>query len=139
MRRFWVVAGSVLMAMLFVASLVRAGQKLVSGGMGVRTVEASSVPLVTIAPDGVQRVTLSFGSFNYTPDVIHVKRGIPVEIVADLDRLKGCFTSFSVPDINVWGQFTAAKDRIAFTPDRAGTFRFSCAMGMGSGKLVVEA
>ena len=88
--------------------------------------------------DGVQRVTLSFGDFNYTPDTIRVKRGIPVEIAADTEKLQGCFSTFVIPELNVWGQFTPAKNKIAFTPQRAGTFKFSCAMGLGAGRLIVE-
>lgn len=131
------VVGAVLMAALFAFSLIRAGQKLASGTLAAAVPPSASGTNAVVSADGVQRVTLAFGQFNYTPDTIRVRRGIPVELTADRS-LTGCFTTFVIPDLNVWKRFTAADRTLAFTPTRAGTFRFSCAMGMGSGRLVVE-
>ncbi len=86
----------------------------------------------------VQVRHLSWGKFNYYPGEIHVKAGKPVRIVADTQRLSGCFRSLTIPDLNVNGQITEADNTIEFTPATKGTFGFGCAMGMGSGKLVVE-
>lgn len=126
------------MGLVLVASLVRAGQKLANGRFVPAIAPSAAAASATVNNDGVQRVSLSFGNFNYTPDTIRVKRGVPVEITGDASKLRGCFSSFVVPELNVWGQFTPAKNKIAFTPSRAGTFKFSCAMGMGAGRLIVE-
>ena len=126
------------MAIVLVASLVRAGQKLANGRFVPAVVPSVAAASATVGSDGVQRVTLSFGDFNYTPDTIRVQRGIPVEIAADTAKLRGCFSTFVIPELNVWKQFTPADTKIAFTPTRVGTFKFSCAMGMGAGRLIVE-
>lgn len=138
MRRVFSIFGGTLMAIVLVVSLVRAGQKLTTGRFVPADAPSAAATSATVASDGIQRVSLSFGNFNYSPDTIRVKRGVPVEITADTDRLRGCFSTFVVPELNVWGQFTSAKNKIAFTPNRAGTFKFSCAMGMGAGRLIVE-
>ena len=86
---------------------------------------------------GVQVVNLSMGSGNYTPEVIRVKKGIPVRIVADLSKVQGCFRSFLIPQLGVRTYFSDKSDSVEFTPTEAGTFAFSCSMGMGRGTLVV--
>ena len=88
--------------------------------------------------DGKQVVTLSWGKFNYNPEVIRVKVDQPVKIVADMDRLTGCFRSFEVPGLGIDESFSERHNFIEFTPKKAGTFNFVCAMGMGRGTLVVE-
>ena len=139
-KNYTIVAiGAVLMAVAFAASLIGLGWKLASGGF------TSAAPVIiaggvqaTLGSDGIQRATLSFAGFNYSPDVIRLRKGVPVEITADLTKLQGCFSTFAAPEFNVMKQFTATDTTIAFTPHRLGTFRFSCAMGMGRGKFVVE-
>jgi len=126
------------MALLLIASLIRAGQKLAAGGFTPAIAPSAAAASATVGGDNIQRVALSFGNFNYSPDTIRVKQGIPVEITGDTDKLRGCFASFVIPELNVWGQFTPRSNKVAFTPQRAGTFKFSCAMGMGAGRLIVE-
>ncbi|MFA4887082.1 MAG: cupredoxin domain-containing protein [Candidatus Nanoarchaeia archaeon] len=87
--------------------------------------------------DGVQEVVLSWGKLNYAPQEIVVKKDIPVRITADLKRLKGCFRSFTIPAFRFTKVFTEGDNVIEFTPDKVGTFPFSCTMGMGRGKIVV--
>ncbi|HLC33207.1 MAG TPA: cupredoxin domain-containing protein [Candidatus Nanoarchaeia archaeon] len=87
--------------------------------------------------NGVQIVNLSWGKFNYAPDTIRLKQKIPVKIVADTTRLTGCFRSLEIPDMGVSEQITDEDNIIEFTPEKKGTFRFSCAMGMGSGTIEV--
>lgn len=137
MQRALTTAGGVLMAIVLVASLVRAGQKLASGTLTAAAAPSTGGTTAAVSTDGVQRVTLGFGQFNYSPDTIRVKRGVPVELVADR-TLSGCFNTFVIPQLSVWKQFTVTDRKLAFTPTRAGTFRFSCAMGMGAGRLIVE-
>jgi plastocyanin domain-containing protein len=137
MQRILTTLGLTLMALVLVSSLVRAGQKLAGGTLTAAAAPSTGGIAATVSNDGVQRVTLGFGQFNYSPDTIRVKRGVPVELVADR-TLSGCFNTFVIPQLNVWKQFTVTDRKIAFTPTRAGTYRFSCAMGMGAGRLIVE-
>ncbi len=86
----------------------------------------------------VQDVTLSWGKFNYQPEVITVKANQPVRLEADTDRLTGCFRAFVIPELKISKTFTEANNVLEFTPTRKGRFTFMCSMGMGKGTLVVE-
>ena len=88
--------------------------------------------------DGVQVVDLSWGKFNYNPNVITVAAGKPVRVVADLERLQGCFRSFVIRDLGISTYFSASKNFVEFTPTEKGSYRFSCSMGMGKGTLIVQ-
>jgi plastocyanin domain-containing protein len=89
-------------------------------------------------PSGaIQEVVLGMKDFNYFPQEIKVKSGQTVKISAD-DTLYGCFKDFTVRDLGVRNYFKNAGDSFEFTPAEKGTYTFSCGMGMGSGKLIVE-
>lgn len=87
--------------------------------------------------NGVQEIDLSWGKFNYAPEAIRVKKGMPVKITADTQRLTGCYRSLEIPELGVSKTITETDNVIEFTPEKEGTFTFSCAMGMGNGKIIV--
>ena len=89
--------------------------------------------------NGVQEVQLTVQGGNYYPNPIRVKKGIPVRIVADLSTVVGCSRSIVIPDFGVSKTVSAGDNAIEFTPDKSGTFAFSCSMGMYRGTIVVEA
>ena len=84
-----------------------------------------------------QQVLLSEKNFNYYPSTIRVKAGQPVSITLD-ESVKGCLRAFTIKSLGVEKYARTAKDTIDFTPQRPGTYQFSCSMGMGYGTLVVE-
>ena len=86
----------------------------------------------------VQIRHLSWGKLNYFPEAITVKAGKKVQLVGDMTRLQGCFRSFTIPDLNVNGNFNEQNNIIEFTPAQPGTFGFGCSMGMGNGRLIVQ-
>lgn len=86
----------------------------------------------------IQEVTLSWGKFNYNPEVIRVKANTPVRITADTVRLQGCFRAFVSPGLGLQKYFNENDKTLVFTPTNKGTFGFSCSMGMGKGTIIVE-
>ncbi|MDP9179004.1 MAG: cupredoxin domain-containing protein [Gemmatimonadota bacterium] len=87
---------------------------------------------------GVQEVKITVKG-GYSPDVIVVKRGVPVKLDFFRDETASC------SDQVIFGDFGIARDlapykttSIEFTPDKAGEFTFTCGMNMLRGKLVVE-
>ncbi len=88
--------------------------------------------------DGVQEAILSWGRFNYAPEIIKLKLGVPAKIIADTKRLTGCYRVMKVPELNLEKHFSEKDNVLEFTPAKSGTFPFACAMGMGRGTLVVE-
>ncbi len=84
-----------------------------------------------------QRIVLSTKNYNYYPDTIKVKAGQPVSISLD-DKVYGCLRAFTIKDLGISKYLKTAQDVLDFTPTKKGTFTFSCSMGMGFGKLIVE-
>jgi plastocyanin domain-containing protein len=102
------------------------------GGGGVRAVAASA------AATGAQRLRVLVKG-GYTPDVIVVKRGAPVELDFYRDEINSCTEQVVFGDFGISRMLPAFKTtRIEFTPERAGTFTFNCGMNMVRGKLIVE-
>ncbi len=78
----------------------------------------------------VQEITTRLESGQYPP--ITVTAGIPVSwtIVADEASLNGCNNEIIIPQYNIEKKLIAGENIITFTPDKTGTFGYSCWMGM---------
>src|SRR5215204_4963011 len=76
-------------------------------------------------------VSVSLKKFEFSVKEITVKKGEPVVIeVTSEDRMHG----FSLPAFGVRGDVVpGAVTRIAFTPDREGSFEFLCDVFCGDG------
>ena len=87
--------------------------------------------------DGVQIVhsTLSSGSY---PDIT-VQEGIPVRwtIEAPEGSINGCNYRMLIQDYGVEHAFDSGENVIDFIPEKAGTVRYSCWMGMIHGNICV--
>ena len=86
--------------------------------------------------ENVQKVILGMKNYNYFPSVINVKAGLPVEITLD-ETVRGCLRSFSVRDLGISEFSQSLNEKIIFTPNKKGSFKFSCVMGMGYGTMNV--
>jgi len=99
---------------------------------------ATTSGAAVLAADGVQTVQLSVQGTTYLPNPVRVKKGIPVQLVADVSKMPGCSKSIVIPEFGVRKTVSAADNVITFTPTVSGTFQFSCSMNMYRGQLVVE-
>ena len=87
-----------------------------------------TVPTVTVAVKG-----------GYSPAAIKVKAGQPVRVVFDRQETSGCSEEVVFPDFGVRKFLPAFQQTtVELTPDRPGTYAFTCGMGMLRGKLVAE-
>jgi plastocyanin domain-containing protein len=88
---------------------------------------------------GVQEVTVTVRG-GYDPAHVTVKRGTPVRLVFDRQESSGCSEELVIPE---WGirRYLPAHEKTAveFTPEREGSFDFTCGMSMLRGRLTVEA
>lgn len=84
-----------------------------------------------------QKIVLSLKNFNYYPNTITVKEGQPVQISLD-KTVSGCLRSFTIPEFGVSKYLPKPSDTVEFTPNKKGTFKFQCSMGMGYGTIIVE-
>ena len=93
---------------------------------------------VAVEKNGVQYVSSTLESGHY-PDII-VKAGEPVEwtIKASEKNINGCNYKILLQDFNQEHTFESGKNVIKFTPDKEGTYTYSCWMGMITGKIYVK-
>ena len=87
---------------------------------------------------GVQEVAITVKG-GYDPATVRVRHGRPVRLVFDRQETSGCSEEVVVGDFGI-RRFLPAFQRttVEFTPRKAGTYEFSCGMGMLHGKLIVE-
>lgn len=122
-------------AISILALLSFAGYFFLSNGDSINANAGNGV--VSAQGNEVQKITLSIRNYNYYPNTIKVKEGIPVEITLD-KSIVGCYRAFTIRDFGVNVYSKTPDDKIRFTPNKKGTFGFSCTMGMGRGTLIVE-
>ena len=87
---------------------------------------------------GVQEVTIAVQG-GYSPAQVRVKRGAPVRLVFDRQETSSCSEEVVIPEFGI-RRFLPAfqKTAVEITPQKAGTFDFTCGMSMLRGKLTVE-
>jgi len=88
--------------------------------------------------DGVQKIAVTVRG-GYSPDRIHARQGVPLEIEFDRQESGECTNRVVFADLGVSAGLPAhTKTTVRLRPDRAGTFGFACGMNMVHGTLVVD-
>lgn len=91
---------------------------------------------------GEKTVKITAKKFEYNPNEIRLKKGLPVVFeLTSLDRLHG----FNCPELGIRGDINPGKvTKISLTPQKTGTFIFFCDIYCGeghenmNGKIIVE-
>ncbi len=87
---------------------------------------------------GVQEIKITVKG-GYSPDVIVVKRNMPVRLDFYRDETASCSEEVIFGDFGIARHLPGFKTTpVEFTPDRAGEFTFTCGMNMIRGKLIVQ-
>lgn len=87
---------------------------------------------------GVQEVKITVKG-GYAPDTIVVKKGRPVRLEFYRDETSSCSDTVVFGDFGIARPLPAYQTTpVEFTPDKAGSFTFTCGMNMLRGKLIVE-
>lgn len=100
---------------------------------------AANIPA---ADESVQTIRISARKFEYTPNEIRLKKGVPVILeFTSSDRLHG----FNCPGLGVRSDIPPGKiSRVRIKPEKAGTYEFFCDNYCGeghenmTGRFVVE-
>ena len=75
----------------------------------------------------------------YSPDVIVVKKGVPVRLNFYRGETADCSDTIVFGDFNIRKPLPAFQTTaVEFTPEREGEYPFTCGMGMLKGKLIVR-
>lgn len=77
----------------------------------------------------------SWGS--YEPSVITVREGVPVDWNITGADFMGCADTLILPAFGVNERLRTGPNLVQFTPTKAGTYTFSCSMGMIRGTMIV--
>jgi plastocyanin domain-containing protein len=95
------------------------------------------VASAVLAATGVQQVAIRVKG-GYSPDVVTVRQGQPVQLNFYRDEDSGCSEELLIPDFQVRRELPAFQTTtIELLPRQAGTFEFTCGMHMLRGSLVV--
>lgn len=88
--------------------------------------------------DNTQTVTMELSYKGYSPNVLYIKKGIPVKWVINVKEMSGCTNEIILQGkYNIKKKLQLGKNVIEFTPDEAGEIKFSCWMKMVWGKFIV--
>ena len=87
---------------------------------------------------GVQRLEVTVRG-GYSPEVIRVRQGVPVELTFDRQESGDCTSRVVFPDFRVSAALPAwQRTTVRLDPGQAGEFGFACGMNMIHGTLIVE-
>ena len=84
----------------------------------------------------VEKISIGMNNYNYYPNTIKVKAGVPVEITLD-DSVGGCFRDLVIPKLGIRKYLQGSKDKVTVTFDK-GEYVYACSMYMGQGKIIAE-
>ena len=82
------------------------------------------------------RITVRGG---YTPNIIEVRKGIPLRLIFDRQENSDCTSRVVFPDFRVSKSLPAfGTAELQLTPDKEGRYEFACGMNMVHGILIVQ-
>jgi plastocyanin domain-containing protein len=91
----------------------------------------------TVGAGGVQRIGVEVKG-GYAPAVIRVRAGAPVRLDFHRDETNPCTEEVVIPDFGIRTYLPAHRTTpVNFTP-AAGTYEFTCSMGMVRGTIIAE-
>lgn len=94
---------------------------------------------MTTSSEGVQKATITIDGGKYTPSVVSVEKGKPVELTFAGGKELGCGGTVVFKSLNMSKDVESGKTvTFTFTPQEAGDIPFTCGMGMYDGKVVVK-
>lgn len=96
------------------------------------------VAVAVAGAGGVQEVQIAVKG-GYAPATIRLRAGQPARLVFDRQETNSCSEEVVLGDFGIRRFLPAFEETvIEFTPERAGTYEFTCGMGMLRGRIVVE-
>ena len=104
--------------------------------IAILVVAGTSAALATVRE---QRINIAVTIKGFEPATLRVKAGQPVRLVVTRKTERTCATEIVLRDYLIHKPLPLKKPvEVLFTPTKAGTIRYACAMDMIAGKLIVE-
>jgi hypothetical protein len=101
-----------------------------SGGGGPKVSKQAEVA------GGVQKIAVDLSTGSYNPSEIVLKAGVPAEIT--FGQGGGCLAQVQSQDLGFFEDLTGGAKTVTVPALKAGTYSFTCGMGMVSGSIVVK-
>jgi hypothetical protein len=109
---------------------------LASAWRSLRGAQPAAATDVPVTADGHQRVVITVRPRSYSPSRLAVRAGVPTTLVLHSDGANGCTSAIVFPTLGLERMLPEEGDTVIdIGPLRAGTHRFSCAMGMYGGTI----
>jgi uncharacterized protein len=87
--------------------------------------------------DGIQVINMDMDTKGYHPNSFVTKKGVPVKWNINVTELIPCNNEIILSGYNIDEKLKSGMNIIEFTPDKDGTFQFTCGMGMLHGNFIV--
>jgi len=86
--------------------------------------------------NGIQTTLITVTSGGYNPQLITLKKDVPVRLTLKTVNVQTCSRSFTIPALNIQKLLPPSGETIIeFTPHNLGPLAFSCSMGMYTGRF----
>lgn len=131
-RIFFMVAG--LAVIILGWNNLRNGRQLIGGQ---QTAPVSKVSEVSEVTSDTQVVRMTQNANGYSPAILMVKRGRPVQWIVNSTSRFSCAASIVLPKYGISQSLNPGENIFRFTPTEIGEIPFSCSMGMYRGKFIV--
>jgi heme/copper-type cytochrome/quinol oxidase subunit 2 len=143
---FAIIAGGVVLVSLFLfmysTDMVKVpGQSETTQTQANQETSTQKTPKteVDVTKESSPKVKMLVTETGYTPNVIRVKKGIPVELEINNPLEDSCLSTFKIPDFNINDvNLKVGTTNLTFTPENTGEYTFSCGMEMFKGTIIVE-
>jgi sulfite exporter TauE/SafE/copper chaperone CopZ len=111
---------------------------LLSLGLPVSASPASATVTAGPVNADVQEVRMVENDFGYSPNVIPISPNRKIRLVVEAKSPYSCASQLIIPSLGISKQLQSGENVIEFTSPPSGEVRFSCSMGMYTGKFVVS-
>jgi len=127
---------------VMILGLFMINRGMINFGYGFRSFvpqEATSQTeyLITGNIEEYQVVNMDLTYNGYSPNVIFIKKDIPVRWIINVKQMSGCTDEIIMPEYNIKKPLEYGENIIEFVPTKIGHIKFSCWMQMVWGKFVV--
>jgi hypothetical protein len=103
-------------------------------GDGAPDPQTTGAPVVE---DGVQVLKVGLVNGYYQPNHFTVQAGAPVTVIFS-GNAEGCLAEPEFPELGLKGDMSGGSATVALGPLDAGTYTFTCSMGVNEGTITVE-
>jgi sulfite exporter TauE/SafE/plastocyanin domain-containing protein/copper chaperone CopZ len=133
--------------LVIILGFIMGGRGLALAGVGVPNIiqlgrnqisnSSSKVDISkAVLKDGVQELTMIVDGSGFTPNMLYVKKNVPVKWIVKGDAINPCNNAIAIPSLNKQYTVKPGENVIEFTPGDK-DINFSCWMGMIRGTIKV--